>query len=125
MINRFKLVQLVAASLQTAVPHWLSITASEDYLVLRACGSRHEIYTWDDDIADDHLCRTLGYHILDELQDFVSIETREPWPLPVRPGAQIPLPVSLVQDGRLGLYFGDPTSPAIEFPAIAIADVLD
>ncbi len=125
MVNRFKFAQVLAVSLQTGVPPWMSIVASEDYLVLSGGASRHEVFTWDDDVADDELCQTLGYHVLDELQDFISIETREPWPVAVDRGAEIALPVSEVQDGILRLYFGESTSPVIEFPSIVVADVLD
>jgi len=124
MVNRFKLAQALAAVLQTAVPTWLSVTAADEHLLLTApAGMPHTIYSWEDDVADDALCQTLGCHALDELQDFVCEYTTTPWPPVPGRAADMALPGARVQQDSLYLWYGEPDAPTLQVTPIDLREI--
>jgi len=66
----------------------------------------------------DHLV-ALGCQALDELQDYVSEATHDPWPGTT---AQ-PRPYARIRDATLYLGYGDPGNPVLACPPIPVRPV--
>jgi hypothetical protein len=72
--------------------------------------------TWPDLDPVDLLAAAI--HALDDLQDAMCEQTRDPWP---REGiAAVPPPRGRVDDAQLFLWYGDEDAPVLRLPPISL-----
>ena len=60
---------------------------------------------------------------LDDLQDFLCHELREPWPR--RAPGEVPAPGARIERGKLHLWYGDELEPVLQLPPIDVGPVRD
>jgi hypothetical protein len=115
----------VAITQGQVIPPWLSVhVAGHDVVLASADGRRHEVYMDVEAPAPDpDRCRTIGYHLLDEIQDLITESTSTPWPIVTGRPTELPLPMAQVRDGMLFLWYGEAENPALKFPPVSLHDI--
>ena len=128
-----RLAELLADRLTAIVPPGFHVEAADGMLWYSADEGRFPGQHGDYRVgrAGTHVRANLGVHgdthadhlaglaaqALDELQDYISEATHDPWPGTT---AQ-PRPYAHVRDATLYLGYGDPSAPVLSCPTIPLA----
>ena len=70
-------------------------------------------------ITHDEIIAAVANKAMDELQDSITEETREPWP----GDRTVPGPNAIVENGFLLMWFGDRNRPALQLDPIELAEL--
>jgi hypothetical protein len=138
-VNIEKFLEVLAARLDAVVPDDYEVNSDGDMLWFGShSGSyaRHAYETYLDHLDDmrephpgrdprfepithDEVIAAVATKAMDELQDTVDENTREPWP----GNRTVPRPHAIVENGVLLMWFGDRIQPALRLDPIELAEV--
>lgn len=130
MTSAVVLAHELAARMQAIVPAFVSVRADGDQVLVFVRGSLPSaVYLFDDPnrpLAD--LASTLACNVLSSVQDAISIETTEPWPLMASCGAsqrrEMALPHAEVRDGELHMWYGDETTAVLQLQPLPLTNIV-
>jgi hypothetical protein len=132
-VDADRLAELLADRLTAIVPPGFHVEAADGMLWYSADQGRFPGQQGDYRVgrAGTHVRANLGVHgdtdadhlvglaaqALDELQDYISEATHDPWP----GTSSQPRPHARIRNSMLHLYYGDPDHPVLACPPIPLA----
>jgi hypothetical protein len=124
-VNVEKFLELLAGSLDAVAPGSYRVISDGDMLWWGTSGTyarqAYEAYLerLDEPIIYDEVISAVAFKAMDELQDYVTENTGEPWP----GHRTVPAPHAVVENGVLLMWFGDRSQPALSLNPIELADL--